>query len=116
MNRRTTRFFFCAPFSDGLTAFFFGVRELYVKLVGRVLAQKLRYLFLFLLIVGAMAYLFQRMPTAYLPNEDQGVLMVQAMLPSGSTLEQTKKVMDRVRDYFLVQEKDGVESFMSIRE
>ena len=106
--------FFLRPFFRWFDRFFFRARELYVKLVGRVLARKLRYLFLFLLIVGAMGYLFQRMPTSYLPDEDQGVLMVQAMLPSGSTLEQTKKVMDRVRDYFLVQEKDGVESFMSI--
>ena len=45
---------------------------------------------MFLLIVGAMGYLFQRMPTSYLPNEDQGIMLVQAMLPSGSTLEQTE--------------------------
>ena len=50
-----------------------------------------------------MGFLFQRMPTAYLPDEDQGILMVQAMLPANSTLEQTKKVMDGVKDYFLEQ-------------
>ncbi|EFK10758.1 acriflavine resistance protein B [delta proteobacterium NaphS2] len=106
--------FFLRPFFRWFDRFFFRVRDLYVKLVGRVLAQKIRYLVLFLLIVGAMGYLFQRMPTAYLPDEDQGVLTVQAMLPSGSTLEQTRKVMNRVRDYFLEHEKDVVESFMSI--
>jgi hydrophobe/amphiphile efflux-1 (HAE1) family protein len=106
--------FFLRPFFRWFDRFFFRARDLYVKLVGRVLAQKLRYLFLFLLIAVAMGYLFQRMPTAYLPDEDQGILMVQAMLPSGSTLEQTQKVMDRVRDHFLTQEKDGVDSFMSV--
>jgi len=106
--------FFLRPFFRWFDRFFFRARDLYLKLVGRVLAQKLRYLFLFLLIVGAMGYLFQRMPTAYLPDEDQGLLLVQAMLPSGSTLEQTEKVMNRVRDYFLTREKDGIESFMSI--
>lgn len=89
--------FFLRPFFRWFDRFFFRARDLYVKLVGRVLAQKLRYLFLFLLIVAAMGYLFQRMPTAYLPDEDQGILLVQAMLPSGSTLEQTEKVMNRVR-------------------
>ena len=79
--------FFLRPFFKWFDRFFFRARDLYVRLVGRVLAQKLRYLFLFLLIAGAMGYLFQRMPTAYLPNEDQGILMIQAMLPSGSTLE-----------------------------
>ena len=106
--------FFLRPFFRQFDRFFFRVRDLYVKLVGRVLAQKLRYLFLFLLIVVAMGYLFQRMPTSYLPDEDQGILLVQVMLPSGSTLEQTEKTMDKVRDYFQTQEKDGVDSFMSV--
>ena len=106
--------FFLRPFFRWFDRFFFRARDLYVKLVGQVLAQKLRYLFLFVLIVGAMGYLFQRMPTSYLPDEDQGILLVQAMLPSGSTVEQTEKVMDRVRDHFLEHEKDGVDSFMSV--
>ncbi|MBW2708549.1 MAG: efflux RND transporter permease subunit, partial [Deltaproteobacteria bacterium] len=68
--------FFLRPFFRWFDRFFFRARDLYVKLVGHVLAQKLRYLFLFLLIVAAMGYLFQRMPTAYLPDEDQGILLV----------------------------------------
>jgi len=106
--------FFLRPFFRWFDRFFFRARDLYVKLVGRVLAKKLRCLFLFLLIVVAMGYLFQRMPTSYLPDEDQGILLIQAMLPSGSTLEQTEKVMNKVRDHFLENEKDGVDSFMSI--
>ena len=106
--------FFLRPFFRWFDRVFFRARDLYVRLVGRALAKKLRYLFLFVLIVAALGYLFQRMPTSYLPDEDQGILMVQAMLPSGSTLEQTQAVMDKVRDYFLTQEKDGVKSFMSI--
>ena len=54
------------------------------------------------------------MPTAYLPDEDQGVLFVQAMLPANSTLEQTEKILGEVRDYFLVKEKDAVESVMAV--
>ncbi len=106
--------FFLRPFFRRFNHVFFRFRRLYVRLVGHVLAKKLRYLFMFLLIVVAMGYLFQRMPTSYLPDEDQGILLVQAMLPSGSTLEQTEKVMDKVRDHFLTQEKDGVDSFMSV--
>ena len=81
-----------------------------MRLVGHSLAKKFRYVVLFLVIVAAMGFLFQRMPTAYLPDEDQGMLMVQAMLPANSTLEQTKKVMEEVKDYFLNQEKDAVEA------
>jgi len=54
---------------------------------------------------GAMGFLFKRMPTGYLPDEDQGILMVQAMLPANSTLEQTKKVMEGVQKYFLETRK-----------
>lgn len=106
--------FFLRPFFRWFDRFFFSIRNLYVKIVGNILAKKLRYLFLFVLIVGAMGYLFNRMPTSYLPNEDQGILFVQVMLPTGSTLEQTKKVIDKVRDHFLIQEKEGVESVMAL--
>ncbi|MBW1816995.1 MAG: efflux RND transporter permease subunit, partial [Deltaproteobacteria bacterium] len=106
--------FFLRPFFRWFDRFFFRARDLYLKLVGRILAQKLRYIFLFMLIVAAMGYLFQRMPTAYLPDEDQGILLAQVMLPSGSTLEQTQAVMNKIRDHFMEHEKGGVDSFMSI--
>ncbi len=106
--------FFLRPFFRWFDRFFNGARELYIKAVGRVLAKKLRYLLVFVLIVVAMGYLFQRMPTSYLPDEDQGIILVQAMLPSGSTLEQTHEVMNKVKDYFLNNEKEGVESLMTI--
>ena len=105
---------FLRPFFRWFDRAFFFVRDMYVKLVGRVLAKKLRYLFLFVLIIVAMGYLFQRMPTSYLPNEDQGILFVQAILPSGATLEQTQAVLNKTRDYLLEQEKEAVESVMTI--
>jgi HAE1 family hydrophobic/amphiphilic exporter-1 len=105
---------FLRPFFRWFDRTFFRLRDLYVRLVGRVLAKRLRYLLAFVLIVVAMGYLFQRMPTAYLPDEDQGILLVQAMLPSGSTLEQTEAVMDKVRDHFLENETEAVESIMVV--
>lgn len=105
---------FLRPFFRWFDRTFFFTRDMYVKLVGRILTKKLRYLLLFVLIVIAMGYLFQRMPTSYLPNEDQGILFVQAVLPPGSTLEQTQAVLDKTRDYLLEQEKEGVESVMTV--
>jgi HAE1 family hydrophobic/amphiphilic exporter-1 len=105
---------FLRPFFRWFDRFFFRSRDFYVRLVGHVLAKKLRYLFVFVLIVVAMGYLFQRMPTSYIPDEDQGILMVQAMLPSGSTLEQTEAVMAKVTDHFLTNEKEGVDSLITI--
>jgi multidrug efflux pump len=89
---------------------FFGFRDKYQALVGRMLAGKLRYLLVYVLIVVALGFLFQRMPTAYLPDEDQGILFAQVMLPTGSTLEQTKKVVEEVQRHFLENEKEAVES------
>jgi HAE1 family hydrophobic/amphiphilic exporter-1 len=105
---------FLRPFFQWFDRTFFRARERYLKLVGQSLSNKIRYTVLFLLIVAAMGFLFERMPSAYLPDEDQGILMVQAILPANSTLEQTEKVMDGVNDYFLNHEKEAVESCMTV--
>jgi len=105
--------FFLRPFFRGFDLLFLRTRELYVRLVRHSLSRRLRYLVLFLLIVAALGALFDRMPTAYLPDEDQGILLVQALLPANSTLEQTRKVMEEVRNYFVENEKDAVESCMT---
>ncbi len=106
--------FFLRPFFRWFDHAFLRVREIYLKVVGQVLAKKLRYVLLFLLIVASLGYLFQRMPTSYLPDEDQGILYIQAILPSGSTLEQTQNVLTRVREYFSKHEKGGVESVLTV--
>ena len=89
---------------------FIRLRDKYQGLVGRMLTGKLRYLFIYVLIVAALGFLFQRMPTAYLPDEDQGFLFAQVMLPTGSTLQQTQKVVKEVQRHFLENEKEAVES------
>ncbi|RLD02831.1 MAG: hydrophobe/amphiphile efflux-1 family RND transporter, partial [Chloroflexi bacterium] len=103
--------FFLRPFFRGFDRVFFHIREFYLKLVSHAIAKRLRYVFIYIILVAAVGFLFLRMPTAYLPNEDQGILFVQAILPSGSTLEQTEKVMKRVETYFLENEKEAVKSF-----
>jgi HAE1 family hydrophobic/amphiphilic exporter-1 len=105
---------FLRPFFRWFDHTFFRARDIYLRLVGHSLSKVFRYLVLFVLIVVAMGYLFRRMPTAYLPDEDQGILMVQAMLPANSTLEQTKEVMNTVKTHFMEREKDSVESCLTI--
>ena len=102
------------PFFLWFDRMFFRVRDKYQALVGHMLNRKLRYLFVYLLIVAALGFLFQRMPTAYLPDEDQGILFTQVMMPTGSTLEQTQKVSEEVQQHFLENEKEAVESCMAI--
>ncbi len=93
---------------------FYRARDLYINLVGYTLVRKLRVLVVFLLITAALGLLFRRMPTAYLPNEDQGSMYSQVLLPAGSTLEQTEEVMAQIRRYFEENEKESVESVFTI--
>jgi len=102
------------PFFRWFDRGFFRTRDWYQALVGRMLAKKFRYLVIYLLIVAALVFLFQRMPTAYLPNEDQGIMFVQTMLPAGSTLEQTQQIQDQVRGHFLEDEKKAVASIFTV--
>ncbi len=93
---------------------FFRFRDAYVTLVRHALFRQVRYLAVFLLIVLGLGFLFMRMPTGYLPDEDQGMLMAQILMPTGATLEQTQGVADDVRRYFEDHEKEAVESCMTI--
>jgi hydrophobe/amphiphile efflux-1 (HAE1) family protein len=102
------------PFFRWFDRLFFWSRSQYLKVVGQSLAHKIPYVLVFIVIVGAMGYLFRKMPTAYLPDEDQGILMVQVMLPANSTLEQTEQIMEMVKNHFLEHEKDAVESVMTV--
>jgi hydrophobe/amphiphile efflux-1 (HAE1) family protein len=106
--------FFLRPFFRWFDRLFFLSRTIYLKLVGHSLEKRLRYLCLFVLIVAAMGVLFSRMPTAYLPDEDQGILYVQAILPANSTLEQTNAVLARVRDHFLQGDQEAIESVFTV--
>jgi len=105
---------FLRPFFRWFDHLFFRARDLYLQLVGQSLSKKIRYVIIFVLIVAAGGFLFSRMPTAYLPDEDQGTLLVQVSLPANATLEQTEKVMEAVKDYFLKDEKDAVASCMTL--
>ena len=106
--------FFLRPFFRWFNRVFFRFRRLYVRLVGHSLSRKMRYLAVFLLIVVVMGVLYLRMPTAYLPDEDQGILLAQVIMPKGATLEQTGKVTEQIQSYFQENEKDAVASCFTI--
>jgi hydrophobe/amphiphile efflux-1 (HAE1) family protein len=86
----------------------------YQRVIGKLVAWRAVVMVGFLALAVGVGALFVRMPTGFLPGEDQGQLMVQVMLPPGSTSERTREVMDRVGDYFLESEADTVESVMTI--
>ena len=82
----------------------------YQSLVGRILATGGRYLVLYALIGGVIVFLFHRLPTAYLPDEDQGILMNLIQLPAGASMERTLKVLEEVDRHYREDEKATVES------
>jgi HAE1 family hydrophobic/amphiphilic exporter-1 len=106
--------YFMRPFFRRFDRLFFRLRDKYVQTVASCFNQKLRYLVVYLVIISAVGFVFWRLPTSYLPNEDQGIMFAQVSLPAGSTLEQTKEVLDQVRHHFLVDEKEAVASCFTL--
>ncbi|WP_312268750.1 multidrug efflux RND transporter permease subunit AcrB [Pseudescherichia sp.] len=86
----------------------------YTDSVGNILRSTGRYLLLYIVIVAGMAFLFVRLPSSFLPDEDQGVFLTMAQLPAGATQERTQKVLDEVTDYYLKDEKANVNSVFSV--
>ncbi|WP_272701410.1 efflux RND transporter permease subunit [Desulfovibrio sp. Fe33] len=68
-----------------------------------------RFLIVFLALTAAMVWMFLKLPSSFLPMEDQGILITSVQLPVGATQERTARVMDEVSDYFRSQEKEAVE-------
>ncbi len=105
---------FLRPFFRRFDRFFFTLRDRYVKIVGNSFSRKTKYAVIYVIIVAAVGILFLRTPTSYVPDEDQGMMLAQIMLPAGSTLEQTQKIARQVQDHLLTNEKEAVESCMTV--
>ena len=86
----------------------------YERGVAGLLRRKVPYLLMYLLIVGVMIWMFTRIPTAFLPEEDQGVLFAQVQTPAGSTANRTQEVVEQMRDYLLNEESETVRSVFTI--
>ena len=86
----------------------------YTNSVSGIVRKTGRYLVVYLVIVIGMAVLFMRLPTSFLPEEDQGVFLTMIQLPAGATQERTQKVLDQVTHYYLNNEKANVESVFTV--
>ena len=82
--------------------------------VRKVIKQGTRYGIIYLAMLAVLAVLFMRLPTSFLPEEDQGVIMSMVQLPVGATKERTEVVLADMRDYFLENEKDNVDSVLTV--
>ncbi|QRM39075.1 efflux RND transporter permease subunit [Rhizobium rhizogenes] len=72
------------------------------------------FLLIFVLIGGAVGYLFNRLPSSFLPDEDQGILLTAIQLPPGAADSRTWAVLNQVKDYYLNNEKDYVEGAFAV--
>jgi len=75
----------------------------YESMVARILKRAARYLIIYAVIIGAVAVVYMRLPTSFLPGEDQGNILVNVQLPPGATQDRTLAVMQQVEAYILKQ-------------
>src|SRR5579863_2207854 len=83
---------------------FASVNRGYEHGVSRVTVRTGRCLLAYLVIVVCLGMLFARVPTSFLPDEDQGILFLQVVEPPGTASELTQQTLDEVRDYFMKDE------------
>ena len=86
----------------------------YVGRVQGIIGHKLRWLLGYGVIVAVLAVLVLRLPTSFLPQEDQGSTMFQINLPPGASIKRTQAVAEQVQDYLLTEERDIVTRAFSI--
>ncbi|MGD0844618.1 MAG: efflux RND transporter permease subunit [Geobacteraceae bacterium] len=89
-------------------------RTRYETIVGRSFGKPVRYLVVYGAIVACMVVLFLRLPTAFLPDEDQGFMFCQIQLPAGATMERTMNVLKQVDQYFQEHEQKTVDSVLTV--
>lgn len=86
----------------------------YTNTVGFMLRRSLRFVAIYLALVVVLVYFFMRMPTSFLPEEDQGILFSQVILPPGASQARTLEVLEKVEKHFLVDEKENVKSIFTV--
>lgn len=68
----------------------------------------------YLLVIAGLVGLYKALPSSFLPDEDQGVVMTLVQLPPSASLERTDKVITTMTDYFMNKEKEHVESIFTV--
>ena len=87
---------------------------LYTQGTGLILRGRWLFFGVFALLVAALAWLYPRLPSSFLPDEDQGILIMQAVLPAGATLERTEAVLEQIERHFREQEPEAVKEFITV--
>jgi len=86
----------------------------YINLLKKVILIPRRWMIFYFLIIVSTIYIFIKLPTSFLPQEDQGSLMVQMTLPVGAIASRTVEVANIVKEYFLNEEKANLNTIFTI--
>ena len=89
-------------------------RKTYEGIVGRSFGKPVRYLAIYGAIIACMIFLFLRLPTSFLPDEDQGLMYCMIQLPAGATMERTLSVLKQVDQYFKQNEPNTVDEVLTV--
>jgi len=111
---RKRRFSPLRSFLQGFNRLFDAIRERYVRIVEHSFHKRTMYFVFYGLLVLVVVVLYRRLPTGFLPEEDQGSIVASIVLPSGSTQEQTQAVVNQVSQYLRDHESECVEGAMSV--
>lgn len=86
----------------------------YQRGVSSIVHRPRRYLLVFGILIGALVAIFSQIPTAYLAQEDQGIMYVSAQLPANASAEQTETILADIRDHLLTEEAGIVDSVFTV--
>ncbi len=86
----------------------------YQRSVGHVIGRRTRYLLIYLIIVALLGVLFLRLPTSFLPDEDQGIMFTQVNTPANATQGRTIEVLKKIEDHFLNHEAENVNGLFTV--
>jgi multidrug efflux pump len=101
-------------FGEGFNRHFASTVQRYLKAVRGMVDHKARPLVIYALIVALLIFLFQRLPTGFLPVEDTGIATVTFQLPGGATINRTAQVQKAVEDYVTKYESKNAKTFFTI--
>jgi len=87
----------------------------YQRGVRGILGRPWRFMGVFAALALVMGLLFMRLPSSFLPNEDQGILMALVQTPVGATQERTLESIDKLEKHFMENEADAIESIFSVQ-
>ncbi|ALF86415.1 MULTISPECIES: efflux RND transporter permease subunit [Ralstonia solanacearum species complex] len=85
----------------------------YQSLVERVLKKTFRYMVIYGVLIGAVVVLFMRLPSSFLPNEDQGYIITNIQLPPAASANRTLDVIKQVERYY--QHEKAVENIVAVQ-